>query len=490
MSKIIKETEEQKKIVDYNGNNILVVKSYAGCGKSSTIVKFCEARPNSKILIIVYNNGMYLETKHKFKHLNDSDIHIATFHRLAIRNITDSHKMRLKEKELDVSDLLIFLPTELCDDPKNKYLYGKALLGLVNNFTSSSHRINDFISYIKRNNAQYSKKYNIPILTIIDLFEDVWNDILSSSSLGYLHDIYLKLYQLSKPFLNYDYIIIDEGQDINPVMIDIVLTQKETSKLLFVGDDLQSIYSWRGAINSLGYLTKHFKTDIMYLTKSFRCPPKIGFYANSIFAKSGGEHKEFVCKGNIQAKDKPSKKTYIARTNAYLFDYCAQNIDKKIFFVGGFKSYMFDDIMDLMKIQIKKKEWLKNKFLARFDSLKEVMEYAHATKDIGLISSVGIIFKYSKDKQNIFDVIQKIKECSTKKEKDCDFRIVTAHKSKGLEWNHVELLSDFPIGKKGWKKKDINFQEELNLLYVSITRTQCSIDLPEYILDYISSNED
>ncbi|EAK4522861.1 ATP-dependent helicase, partial [Campylobacter coli] len=37
-------TEEQQAVVDFNIDDILIVNAYAGTGKTSTLVQFCEAR--------------------------------------------------------------------------------------------------------------------------------------------------------------------------------------------------------------------------------------------------------------------------------------------------------------------------------------------------------------------------------------------------------------------------------------------------------------
>ena len=60
------------------------------------------------------------------------------------------------------------------------------------------------------------------------------------------HDTYLKLWQLQNPVINTDCIFFDECQDASPVMLDIVLKQK--CRKIFVGDEHQQIYSWRGAV--------------------------------------------------------------------------------------------------------------------------------------------------------------------------------------------------------------------------------------------------
>ncbi|MDP3380143.1 MAG: UvrD-helicase domain-containing protein [bacterium] len=49
---------------------------------------------------------------------------------------------------------------------------------------------------------------------------------------------------MNNPDLNiYDYILVDEAQDVNLCMLDIVLKQK--TKKVFIGDSFQQIYQWR-----------------------------------------------------------------------------------------------------------------------------------------------------------------------------------------------------------------------------------------------------
>ena len=74
------------------------------------------------------------------------------------------------------------------------------------------------------------------------------------------------MYQLANPDLSstYDYILFDECQDANPVLLDILLKQK--CQKIYVGDEHQQIYSWRGSINSFDKLG----CEVCYLSRSFR----------------------------------------------------------------------------------------------------------------------------------------------------------------------------------------------------------------------------
>ena len=92
------------------------------------------------------------------------------------------------------------------------------------------------------------------------------------------HAGYLKLYAMSYPRLDdiYDIIMVDEAQDINPVIHGIIVGQKNAGKVI-VGDCHQSIYSFCGSHNTLQSIAA---TQTFSLTQCFRFGWKISSIAN------------------------------------------------------------------------------------------------------------------------------------------------------------------------------------------------------------------
>ena len=72
--------------------------------------------------------------------------------------------------------------------------------------------------------------------------------------------------------------------------------------------------------------------------------------------------------------------------------------------------------------------------------------------------------------------------------KEAEFILTTGHKSKGLEWDSVEIMDDFinlraiVSSAQESEKEVILAKEELNLLYVAITRSMQTLHLSEYYL--------
>ena len=86
------------------------------------------------------------------------------------------------------------------------------------------------------------------------------------------HDHYLKIWALSQPKINADFLLLDEAQDTNPVVEQIFLSQRGHAQLVMVGDSAQAIYDWRGAKDVM----TGFDGTQLVLSQSFRFGPHLG----------------------------------------------------------------------------------------------------------------------------------------------------------------------------------------------------------------------
>jgi len=469
---------EQEEIVFSSFNDIALVMAYAGTGKSFTLKHFIKNKPFATFLYFVYNASMRKDAEKSFKGI--TNVKSTTFHGIAFAGEGKEYQVRLdKEEELKAFDLVRFI-TRKDIDPEAKSYYAHILLKVLRDFTASAENIKEYKNKHKRRFTLGDIQDQDALAYALGKLSIVWEEIIQKGkqTLPFEHDFYLKLFQLAKYKLNYDYILVDEAQDISPVMMDIVLRQK-SSKKIFVGDSFQQIYSWRGAINSLDYIRQHFSPSVYFLSQSFRCPPKVAWLANMVIQKAGAT-KEFV--GVASPAPITKQTTYIARTNGGLFGFCAENIDKKIYFVGGIRGYNFSDLLDIQNLISNKHEFIRNDFIASFPDFKSLLKYSKEMKDVSLIGTIGIVLKYMK--HNIYSLVKELKEAATTNIKEADIVVTTAHKSKGLEWSQVELLDDFPFSSEE-KMARCDMGEELRLLYVSITRAMGSVKLPESILEFL-----
>jgi superfamily I DNA/RNA helicase len=85
-----------------------------------------------------------------------------------------------------------------------------------------------------------------------------------------------------------------------------------------------------------------------------------------------------------------------------------------------------------------------DKSILEFTSWSKLVEYAEKTDDINLLSNIAIVEDFKRETlQKIQQQMELIKSRIVP-EKDADFLLTTAHKAKGVEFDHVVLIDDFP----------------------------------------------
>jgi DNA helicase-2/ATP-dependent DNA helicase PcrA len=85
----------------------------------------------------------------------------------------------------------------------------------------------------------------------------------------------------------FQFILVDEYQDTNKIQADLVdLLARDHSNLMVVGDDAQSIYSWRGANfqNILEFPKRYPDTQVFKIEMNYRSVPEILEVANAAIA--------------------------------------------------------------------------------------------------------------------------------------------------------------------------------------------------------------
>ena len=310
------------------------------------------------------------------------------------------------------------------------------------------------------------------------------------------HDFYLKKFQLSNPKLPYDYILFDEGQDASPAMLDVFLNQSCTK--VIVGDTHQQIYGWRYAVNSLEKV--NFKT--LHLSTSFRFNQDAAKLAlevlnlkkhlgafNPISIKGKGEHKE------------TKTKAILARTNLGLLLRAIEFVSEKnkvryIYFEGNINSYTYADegasLYDVLNLYNKKSSSINDKLIGSMKNMDELEDYIEKTEDVQLGMMVEIVKKYGNE---IYDLIRSLKDKHVENEDKHKAEMIfsTVHRCKGMEYDEVHLVNDFMTEEKleklteGKRAEEINeakLNEEINLLYVAVTRTRNKIHIPESLIPF------
>jgi superfamily I DNA/RNA helicase len=491
-------TQEQYDIINSTGN--IKINAVAGSGKTTTIIEYANARPHgSKILYLAFNKSVKLEAIKKFKSKGLNNVQVETAHSLAYRSVITGSNYKVRPqgyKSYEIAEIL------------NLHGNGEKITDYI-----IANHINKFTAYFCNSDVQKiqdlnyldvvsDKKAKIFVKSFYNYIERQTRLLLSKmdkSEIEITHDFYLKKFQLSNPKLNYDYILFDEGQDASPAMLDIFMKQKTTK--VIVGDAHQQIYSWRYAVNSLE------KTDYKTynLSTSFRFSQDIADLAMGIiqWKKHLSEFKPVSIKG-VGTNDGYKTKAVLARTNLGLLlkaiEYVTEKKEvKQIYFEGNINSYTYADdgasLYDVLNLYNGKHFLIKDRLIKAMKNMYELEDYIKKTEDVQLGMMVEIVNEYGARIPDIIKAI-KAKHVENDEKEKAEIIFSTVHRSKGMEYDTVQLVNDFITEDKLTKNYNgedgilSKLNEEINLLYVAVTRTKNSIYIPEQLmpLDYPGSS--
>lgn len=470
---MFKPTEEQSRIVTAaRTGQDLVVQALAGTGKTSTLKLLAEALPDKRGTYIAFNKAVVEEAKSKFP----SNVKCRTAHSLAYAAIGYQYKERMTSTErVTMRQMATWMEASKFD-----YRFNKNNHSLTPEQIAQS-AMQSVTNFCKSTDLEVLEKHiEVPILVslnkkaekifckeVLRLAILSWEDIQKTN--GYLkfsHDHYLKMWQLSTPVIKGDFILFDEAQDADPVMLWIIEAQKGVQKI-FCGDQYQAIYEWRGAQNALQNISAE-KT--LWLTQSFRFGPKIADEANDIlgFLDANVEVKGYP-KVNSRVDKVLNPTAILCRTNAGVIQQILEELQKnrKVSILGRKEEliYFAEACGDL---QLGKRT--SHPELAPFESWQEVKDYADEYPEEAqeILTMIDLV-----DRFGVRRLVNALKEVVP--ESEADVLISTAHKAKGREWKSVKLAGDF------LHPQDMD-TEDLRLAYVSVTRAIEVLDLSEWIL--------
>jgi len=486
-------TKEQNDIINSSGN--IKINAVAGSGKTTTVIAYAKARPtSSKILYLAFNKSVKLQAAKIFASQNLTNVKVETAHSLAYRHIVFKNNYKVRPQGYKTHEIAEILGLQGTGEKHTEFI----LANHINKFTayfcnSDKLKVQD-LNY--RNVVSDSKALDFVSKNykLLEMQTRLFLSKMDKGEIEVTHDFYLKKFQLSNPVLPYDYILFDEGQDASPAMLDVFFHQKAVK--VIVGDTHQQIYGWRYAINSL----EKADYDIFNLSASFRFSQDIANLAIQVLNwKEHIDQKiDFPINGHGTIGNIKSK-AVIARTNLGLLFKAIEYVQekknvKKIYFEGNINSYTYADdgasLYDVLHLYNKKNRLIKDKLIKEMKNLDELEDYIEKTGDVQLSMMVEIVKEYGDE---IPDIIKKIKEKhieNDEKEK-AEMIFSTVHRCKGMEYDSVQIVDDFITEEKLKKltNSDLDYEldyaklnEEINLLYVAITRAKSSIHIPETLM--------
>ncbi len=469
-------TAEQQVALDmFTTGSDLVIEAGAGTGKTSTLKLLSNSTSQSGVYI-AFNKAIVTEAKAKMP----STVMARTAHSLAFGETDPRFTARLGGNRMRSDEIAKMLGVKAIDldlPSGKKRLSPGYLGGMVNRAITVFCQTADlkpgarhmpFIEGIDIPSPDGKRTYyynNLVATHLEPAMAKAWADITSfGGALPFKHEHYLKMWQLSNPKINADYIMFDEAQDANPVMRAIVDAQDHAQRI-YVGDTNQQIYTFTGAVNAMAEVDG----ERTFLSQSFRFGPEIAASANVILGLLDAELRitGVGAPGVVEPCESPD--VILTRTNAEAVRNALRELGRggKPALVGG-----ANEVVSFAKAadSLKEKNFTSHPELACFNSWMEVQEYVnHDPSGSELSLMVNLIDEFGTDV-----IIHSLDECVT--EAKASLVISTAHKSKGREWDKVRLAGDFPTGiDKNGEPTNVG-DEELRLLYVAGTRACLHLD--------------
>lgn len=486
-------TEEQRAIINSTGN--VKINAVAGSGKTTTIIEYARARPkNSKILYIAFNKSVKLEAVKKFADKGLISVKVETAHSLAYKKIVFGNNYKVSSNGYKANEISELLGLKGNGDKHAEYIIGNHVNKFIAYFCNSEKQRVQDLNYLDHVSDPKARIFVTNYYSYIEKQTRLFLAKMDKGEIDITHDFYLKKFQLSNPQLNFDYILFDEGQDASPAMLDIFLKQPATK--VIVGDTHQQIYGWRFAVNSLE------KVDFiaLNLSASFRFSQDIANLANMVLQWKTHFNKfdPVLISGQGTSRDNKIKAT-LARTNLGLLLKAIEFVtetknNKRIYFEGNINSYTYADdgasLYDVLNLYNGNRNRIRDKLIQSMKSMYELEEYITKTEDVQLGMMVEIVKEYGNEIPGIIKSIKDRHIDNDDKEK-ADMIFSTVHRCKGMEYDSVQLVNDFITEEKikklleQAKEKDLSvakLNEEINLLYVAITRTKNIIHIPEPLM--------
>ena len=493
--KEIKWSHYQEKIFEYIGgaSGHLVVEAAAGSGKTSTLVKSLEYIPlDKKVLMTAFNRDIVSVLTKKTKGMENVDV--MTLHGLGLSMLKRNFPTKT------------FIPEPFKYDShiKNNIKFYTS----INTYSLSGRNYYKYLDNIKKY-VDFGRFYLCQTAKDLDFIEDRYGiDTIADEkqvaikvmqwgkteldSVDYTDMIWMPHVLFLKPIgLLYDFIMVDECQDMNKAERELVLKCfKMGTRLISVGDSNQMLYSFAGGDpDSFKALKSLPNTECLPLSISYRCPKNVVEFAQklvpSIEYNESNVNDGFV-KYDVSLSDVEDGDMILCRNNAPLIQIYNEflKLGKKAFIRGK-------DIGANLKTLVKsiKQEKVnadcredglfvrlyddlfvtRNKIMERSSvDAKTAMTSPIIENKLDMIKALEIL---AEGTNTTDELIAKIDEIFPKKDKKDGIALSTIHKAKGLEANNVYIACKSLMPSKS-AKKDWELKQEHNLMYVAYTRAK------------------
>ena len=328
--------EAQRAAVEYIDGPSLVIAG-AGSGKTRVLTYKIAYLLNQgmkpwSIMALTFTNKAAREMKERIGRLVGDDLaqhlYMGTFHSIFSRilraeaeHIGFNNNFTIYD-EADSRSLIKAIVKEMgLDDKSYKPAAVHAKISMAkNNLVSAESYASDAAIYDQNKRAQMPEVGKI-FLAYVQRCKQA-NAMDFDDLLVLTHQLFREHEEIRQKYAaRFDYILVDEYQDTNHVQMSIVMQLcKEKLRVCAVGDDSQSIYSFRGANidNILNYQKQLKGTRLFKLEQNYRSTQTIVKAANSLIKNNRNQIKKDVYSENAVGEKLQYKPAYSDKEEAVI----------------------------------------------------------------------------------------------------------------------------------------------------------------------------
>ena len=280
-------------------------------------------------------------------------------------------------------------------------------------------------------------------------------------------------------------VLVDESQDLSPLNHYMVQQLVQNRRIIAVGDSCQSIYAFRGAVtDGMNMLRERFSMKVFTLSISFRCPKAVIELARS--RAPNMQWSDFAIEGEVR--------DFAAQLNG------GKALDWGPNLFPAFSSIICRNNAPLMSLGLKLLKAGRGIQLTGFDISKRLIKTLgeFGDRDMPQTELIGHLGRWRAGKL----AEGKLKPETVEDRYAClvvfaeatgtlgaaiahaealfaaegPIKLMSGHKSKGLEWDHVFHLDPWRVP-SAFAKTSEEIVQERNIEYVITTRAKKSLTL-------------
>ena len=446
----------------------LAVDAKAGAGKTTTMVEMTKLVPQGKqILMCAFN----VKIRDELQSRVDSRVAVKTFHQLGFAALIKAWGKVEVDRHRQRDIIRSVLPPKETLERDDLANVTKIVSMAMARLAKSDQEISEIMDLYDCAPLLHDKR-----ATYIAWAQEVLaKSRTRGPSASFDDQVYVPAY-FNLSSRRFDCIFVDEAQDCNPAQLAIIrCALRPGGKIVFVGDERQAIYAFRGAgEDTMSRLITDLRADVLPLSITYRCPksvvrlvqhivPDLEAAPNAIEGRVAVVAEKEMLNG-VRAGD-----LVISRTNAAIARYAMS------FLVGGKKSVVLGkDLSNGLITLLNKVD--QDDMISTLDALNEYAQaeserLVAAKKDDkaeDLLDKAEAIRALSEGLNNTTAFRARIESLFTDTSDEDVITLSTVHKAKGLEFPRVWMLeSTF----------NVYSTEGQNLYYVAATRAKDTLHL-------------